>query len=57
MIRARIREWLRMCEHRGCLEIFVPLREGNWFGVWYLCEKHKYHAKYSDWDCSSGCNS
>jgi hypothetical protein len=54
-----LRKWLRMCEHRDCNEVFVPL----WDVVgtcglrqWYLCNKHKYHAQFSNWHCSSSCN-
>ena len=51
MIHTQIQKWLRMCEHRDCLEIFVSLRDTYKFKMYYLCDGHRFHAVYSDLEC------
>jgi hypothetical protein len=53
MIRARIIEFLKMCRHRNCWEIFVSSRTIGLFGSWRLCDKHKDHATFNDLECQN----
>jgi hypothetical protein len=48
------RKLIRMCEHRDCNEIFVPLRNA-FFRTYYLCDRHKHHANWRDYGCFSAC--